>query len=74
MLTKIAKLFAKDREIEAAEIELWVKHMGGVKDSDLVDQKEAVLHWYAEMQELELAPKGQDLADILRWLGRNAEK
>ena len=74
MLTQIAKLFAKDTEVKVKEIELWVKHMGRVKDSDLIDQKEALLHWYAEMQELGLAPKGQNLADIMRWLGLHVDE
>jgi AbiV family abortive infection protein len=74
MLTQIAKILASDNEVTTKEVELWVKHLGKAKSSSLTDQKEALLHWYAEMQELELAPKGQDLNDIICWLGLDANK
>ncbi len=74
MLTQIAKIFASSNEVTVKEIELWVKHLGKTKRSSLTDQKEALLHWYAEMQELELAPKGQNLQDVIHWLGLDIEK
>jgi AbiV family abortive infection protein len=69
MLVQIAKVFASKNEVAVKEIELWVKHMGRSKNGTLKEQKESLLHWYAEMQELELVPKGQNIGDILDWLG-----
>jgi len=69
MLVKIAKLFVKGRNMEEKEIELWVKHLGKVKNSDNKKMKEALANWYAEMEELGLAPKGGSLADFNQWLG-----
>jgi len=74
MLVQIARIFIKDREIVEKEIELWVKHMGKVKDADLSVQKEALLHWYAEMQELGLTPKGEKFTDFIQWLGVDLNK
>ena len=71
MLTQIAKIFIAKNEVTTKEIELWVKHIGRTKHGTLKEQKESLLHWYAEKQELELAPKGQDIKDILEWLGLN---
>ena len=69
MLVQIAKIFASKNEVTVKEIELWVKHIGRSKNRTLKEQKESLLHWYAEMQELELAPKEQNIEDILDWLG-----
>ena len=71
MLTQIAKIFVAKNEVTTKEIELWIKHIGRTKNGTLKEQKESLLHWYAEMQESELAPKGQDIKDILEWLGLN---
>ncbi len=73
-LIQIAKIFITSKKVTAKEIELWIKHMGETKHSSLKDQKEALLHWYAEMQELELAPKGQKLKDVIYWLGLDVDK
>lgn len=73
-LTQIADILARSGEVTAKEIELWVEHMGKVKNNDdLIIQEKALLHWYAEMQELELAPKGGNLKDFISWLGFNLE-
>ena len=69
MLLQIARLFVKDREMEVKEIELWIKHMGKVKDDDYISQKEALMHWYAEMIELGLTPKESKFEDFVKWLG-----
>ena len=74
MLTQIAKIFASGNEVTTKEIELWVKHLGKTKSRSLTDQKEALLHWYAEMQELELAPKGQNLKEVIYFLGLDVDK
>ncbi len=73
MLVQIARIFIKDRDIEEKEIALWIKHMGKVKDDDLRMQKEGLLHWYAEMQELGLTPKGEKFTDFIQWLGINLD-
>jgi len=73
MLVQTAKLFVSDRGIQAKEIELWVKHMGRVKDSDLRAQKDALSNWYAEMQELGLGFEGQKITDFMRWLGMDVD-
>lgn len=74
MLLETARLFLKERDVEEKEIELWVKHIGKAKGSDLRTQKEALLHWYAEMQELGLTAKGDKLTDIMRWLDLEFDK
>lgn len=68
MLVQTAKIFLRKGEVTTKEIELWGKHLGPVKNGDLLQQKEATLHWYAEMQELGLLAKGENLQDILDWL------
>ena len=68
MLVQIAKIFASKNEVTVKEIELWTKHIGRSKNGTLKEQKESLLHWYAEMQELGLAPKEQNIGDILDWL------
>ena len=74
MLVQIAKIFASKNRVTVKEIELWIKHIGRSKNETLKEQKESLLHWYAEMQELELAPKGQDIRDILDWLDLDISK
>ncbi len=69
MLTQIAKIFAAKNKVTTKEVELWVKHIGRTKEGTFKEQEESLLNWYAEMQELELAPKGQDINDIADWLG-----
>jgi len=68
-LTQIAKIFANKKEVTAKEIELWIKHMRKTKNGTHKEAKESLLHWYAEMQEMKLAPKDQDINDIINWLG-----
>lgn len=74
MLVQTAKIFLKKGEITTQEIELWVKHMGPVKNGDFLQQKEALLHWYAEMHELGLVTKGEKLTDFIQWLGIDLDK
>ncbi len=74
MLVEIAKLFLKSRDMEEKEIELWVKHMGRVKGSNLRKQKEALLHWFAEMHTLGLRPEGEKVTDVMQWLGLKFDK
>ena len=74
MLVQTAKIFLRKGEVTAQEIELWGKHLGPVKDSDFLKQKEATLHWYAEMQELGLLDEGENFKDILDWLDLELDK
>jgi len=69
MLVQIAKIFASKNEVTVKEIELWIKHIGRSKNETRKEQKGSLLHWYAEMQELGLAPKEQNIVDIRDWLG-----
>jgi len=73
-LIRIAKMLISDRETEEKEIELWVKHMGPVKGNNYGAQKEALLHWFAELKELGLLPKGTNIFDLLDWLGLDINK
>jgi len=73
MLVQTAKLFVNDKEIQVKEIELWVKHMGKVKDSDLTAQKYALSDWYAEVQELGLDFEGRSIISFMRWLGLDVD-
>lgn len=74
MLVQTAKVFLKKGEVTTKEIELWGKHLGPVKNGDFLQQKEATLHWYAEMQELGLLAKGEDLKGILDFLDLKMDK
>jgi AbiV family abortive infection protein len=74
MLVQIAKVFLKKGKIKTQEIEIWAKHLGPVKNDDFLKQKEATLHWYAEIRELGLATKEQDLKDFLDYLGLRIDK
>ena len=71
MLLQIARVFIKDREMQVKEIELWIKHMSKVEYDDYIGQKEALMHWYAEMVELGLTPKESKFEDFVQWLGIN---
>ncbi|HYX71947.1 MAG TPA: hypothetical protein VE732_04195, partial [Nitrososphaera sp.] len=57
MLVEVAKIFAKDRETTTKEIELWIKHLGPVWMTNSASMKEALANWYAEMQQIGLAPE-----------------
>jgi len=74
MLMQIAKIFAVKNKVTTKEVELWVKHIGRTKEGTFKEQEESLLNWYAEMQELGLAPKEQDINDIINWLGLDINK
>ena len=73
-LTRIANLLLSDNEVTAEEIRLWIKHMHAVRHKTFAEQKEALLHWYAEMLELELVDSGVNLVEVLDWLGIRLER
>ena len=64
-LLKVAKIFADDREITAKEVELWIKHMSPARGKSLVEQKKALLNWYAELQEFGLTDERHNIVDLL---------
>ena len=74
MLVETAKLYRKDGDMEEKEIELWVKHMGKVKGSNLRNQKVALLNWFAEMHELGLRHEEEKVEDVMQWLGLKFDK
>ena len=74
LLIDVAKIFIDDREITTKEVELWTKHMGTVRDKPLVEQKKALLNWYAELQEFGLTDERHNIVDLLVWLGFTKDK
>ena len=58
MLVRTAQLFARNREYTEREIQLWAEHVGPVWKKDPAWMKQAVINWYAAMQEAGLAPQG----------------
>ena len=76
-LVQTAKLLAKGKQISKKEIELWMKHIGPVWKKDPAWMKQALINWYAEMQQQGLATEGnnkmqQFIRDgIQEWSGSN---
>lgn len=60
MLVRIAKTFADDRQYTEKEVTLWIQHVGPVWKEDSAWMKQALVNWYAAMQEHGLAPEGQN--------------
>jgi AbiV family abortive infection protein len=69
VLLHVAKVLVKDREITTKEVELWTKHMGPVRDRPYVEQKKALLNWYADLQEFGLTDERHNVVDLVVWLG-----
>jgi AbiV family abortive infection protein len=57
-LVQIAKLLVRRRETTVTEIELWVTHVGSASKGDLSAMKQALVAWYAAMQEAGLYQSG----------------
>lgn len=68
-LLQVAKIFVKDRDITTKEVELWTKHMAPVRAKSSVEQKKALLNWYAELQEFGLTDERDNIVDLSIWLG-----
>lgn len=64
-----AETLTSSNEVTAREIELWIKHFNDIDFSDLIKAKEALLHWYYDMQTEGLLPDGYKIKDIIDWLG-----
>jgi AbiV family abortive infection protein len=60
MLVQVAKIFARDKNVSKAEIDLWIKHIGPVWKRDPSWMKQALCNWYREMQDAGLAPAGEN--------------
>ena len=67
-LVLTAKTLSKGSEITTKEIELWIKHLGGSAMT-----KEALLHWYYDMDIAGLLPPDHNMADLLKFLGFDSE-
>jgi hypothetical protein len=69
MLIQIASLLIPKTEVSEEEVNLWVKHMSSAKGKTYSEHKKALLHWYAEIQELGLTSIKHDVTELLDWLG-----
>ena len=69
LLVQVSEVFIKHAEITTKEVELWIKHMTPVKRKPHIEQKKALLNWYAELQEFGLTDKRQNIVDLLVFLG-----
>lgn len=59
-LVQVASLLVGKKEVSAKEIELWIQHVGSAPKGDLAAGKEALISWYAAMQEAGLYPAGEN--------------
>ncbi len=64
-----AEILSANNEVTTREIELWIKNFRGIDHSDLLKSKEALLHWYYDMQAEGLLPNDYKIKDIIDWLG-----
>ena len=55
-------------EVTTKEIDLWKKHLKNAGVS-FRSQKEAVLHWYYDMENNGLLPSDHNIVRIMKWLG-----
>lgn len=59
-LVQTAKLLTGKSNITAKEIELWIEHIGQASKSDFNAMKEALISWYAAMQDAGLKEGGSN--------------
>ena len=70
MLVQTARLFARDREFTEKEIELWCQHMGPAWKRNPEWMRQAIINWYAAMQEAGLAPEGiAEINEFMEFMG-----
>ncbi len=62
---EIAEQLASEHFVTPQEIELWVKHMGPVRNSSPAWFKKAFENYYGELQEKGLTPPGENVATQL---------
>jgi AbiV family abortive infection protein len=60
MLVEVAQVLARDEKHTEEEVKLWVKHVGPVWKKDPAWMKQALVSWYAALQEAGLAAKGDN--------------
>ena len=59
-ILKVAKILAGEREHTEKEVALWIQHIGPVWKQNPLWMKQAIINWYAAMQEAGLAPEGSN--------------
>ena len=57
-LVQTAEVLASNKQVSAAEIELWIKHLRPVWNKHPGWMRKALENWYQDMQEHGLAPEG----------------
>ncbi len=60
MLVQTAQILTKGVQVTGKEIELWIKHIGPVWRKNPAWMKQALINWYAEMQQHGLAAEGEN--------------
>jgi AbiV family abortive infection protein len=60
MLVQTAKILARASRVTEKEIELWIKHIGPVWKKDPHWMKQALINWYADMQQHGLVTEGKN--------------
>lgn len=66
----IAQVLSSGHDVTTKEIQLWFKHFHNA-GSSLKSQKEALLHWYYDMDNAGLLPADHNMTDLFKWLGFN---
>lgn len=64
-----AKTLTSKTETTTREIELWIQNFSDIDFGNLSEAKQALLHWYYNMQTEGLLPDGYKIKDIADWLG-----
>jgi len=71
----IASIHSRHSDTSIHELELWVKHLGPVWKSTDSTMREALIHWYADMQRHGLKPQGKnDMEHFIRFGLGNSKK
>jgi AbiV family abortive infection protein len=60
MLVLTAQVFTKGHKVTEKEIELWIKHIGPVWRKDPRLMRQALINWYADLQQHGLVAKGKN--------------
>lgn len=64
MLVRVAQVLAHDEKHTEEEVKLWLEHVGPVWKKDPAWMKQALVNWYAAMQEAGLAAKGDNKMEM----------
>lgn len=68
VLLTVASVHSCHSDASVHELKLWVKHLGPVWKSTDSAMKEALIHWYADMQRNGLKPQGRnDMEHFIRF-------